>query len=134
MSLLGGEIAAIVGAEMAFLFFDATLSRQGTAAGAAEGLSDPWNPTFYGDPETFTCKAIVEEWSARFVNEGLVNAKDVKVLVLASTLATEPKPLDWIEITGRGRFRIIPESAGLTGVAPVSTDPAKAVWTLRARA
>lgn len=133
MGLLDGELASIIGQAAEFIFLNATLSRNDKPIGEDEGLSDPWNPT-YGDPIEWSCKAIVEEWDVRFLNEGLVQVGDVKILVLANSLATEPKPLDKINVDGRGTFTVIPASQSPSRVSAVSIDPAKAVWTLRARA
>jgi hypothetical protein len=126
-SLLEGALAAKIGKAFAGIFLDATLSRDSFASPNPE---KPWEP---GDPTTATypCKAIHEEWGARFLAGGLVLAGERKVLILASTLATEPQPGD--RITIRGETFIVAQ-AGSASQPPVSTDPAKATWTLRASA
>jgi hypothetical protein len=122
-SPLAGSLAKTIGGAMAGLFLPATLAR--TTYAAAE---NPWDQ---GTPTTteYTCRAIHEEWGATWLRDGLVAADEVKVLILASTLTTEPEPGDVITVRGIG-FTIVP--AG-TGKAAVSTDPAKAVWECRAR-
>lgn len=125
-SLLEGGLAAKIGKAFAGIFLDAILSRNISAAVPSE----PGEP---GATTTtpYPCKAIHEEWSTSYLAGGLVLAGERKVLVLAATLATEPRPGDRITIRGE-TFTVVPE--GTAGAPAVSTDPAKATWTLRARA
>jgi hypothetical protein len=121
-SPLLGSLATTIGKAMSGLFLDATLSRDTASAGG-----DPWNkppPT----TATYACKAIHEDWGVSYVAGGLVNEGDVKVLVLASTLTIEPLPGDRVTIRSK-TFTVVPQGSGQP---PVTTDPAKAVWTLRA--
>lgn len=105
-------------------FRDAILTRDGAPTGPT------YDPT-PGGPAAYPCRAINDEWSAFYRQGGLVGATDRKVLVLASTLATKPQAGDRIEILADGvTLTIVPEGGGQPAV---STDPATAVWTLRAR-
>lgn len=121
-SPLEGSLARTIGKAMSALFLPATLTRT-----TPSGTGDPWNP----DPPTnvtYSCRAIEEEWGMSQLAGGLVLANERKVLVLASTLAVEPAPGDRITVRGH-TLTIVPQGAG---VPAVSTDPAKAVWVLRA--
>lgn len=119
-SPLAGGLAKTIGKAMAGLFLPATLARD--TAAPASPASDPWNP---GGPTTATypCRAIHEEYAERYRLEGLMQAGDRKVLILAASLTVEPKPGDRVTIRGE-TFTI----------AAVATDPAKACWECRARA
>jgi len=121
-SPLLGSLAATIGSAFRTLFLDATLDRDVAAAGG-----DAWNPAA-PTAASYTCKAIHEEWGVTYVAGGMVNEGEVKVLVLATSLATEPLPGDRITIRGK-TYTIVPKGSGQP---PVSTDPAKAVWVLRA--
>ncbi len=125
-SPLVSSLARTIGSAMSGLFLVATLQRD--AEGSGSPGANPWDPA---EPQstTYACMAIHEEWGTSYLAGGLVHAGDVKVLVLASTLAIEPKPGDRITIRGQ-TFTVVPAGSGQP---PVSTDPAKAVWVLRAR-
>lgn len=100
---------------MSGLFLDATLTRDGPTTGPA------YDPT-PGVPVSYACKAIVEAYSKYYRANGLVDAKDRRVLVLANSLGLKPQPGDRITVSG------------ITFTAQeVSTDPAEAVWTVRGR-
>lgn len=122
-SPLAGSLAKTIGAAMSGLFLPATLSRTTMAEG-----SEPWTP---GAPTTvvYGCRAIHAAWGSSWLAGGLVDADDVKVMVLASSLATEPEPGDVVTIRGES-FTVVP---GGSGRPAVMTDPAKAVWELRAK-
>lgn len=124
--LLEGGLAKIAGNALKGLFLDATLTRE------VSGTPDPTTPWVPGPPTTATypCKAIEEEWGASYLADGLVLSGDRRILVLASTLRTEPAPGDRITIRG-ATFTIVPAGSGQP---PVSTDPAKAAWVLRGKA
>lgn len=122
-SPLAGSLARTIGTAMGGLFLDATLARTVNAAGAND-----WTP---GTPTTTTyaCKAITEAFGSTWLTGGLVDADDVKILVLASSLAFEPQPGDVVTIRGEA-FTVVPPGKGK---AAVTTDPARAVWELRAK-
>lgn len=66
---------------------------------------------------------MVDEYTDYAIGSGLVDARDEKVLVLATSLAITPTDGDSLTIRGT-TYRIIP---------PVKIDPAMAVWELRCR-
>jgi hypothetical protein len=103
-------------------FRDASLARSGVGAG------DAWNPAS-GTTQSWTCKAIFDEWGSFDRAQGLVSASDRKVLILAISLATTPQVGDQIAIDGTA-LTVVSDGEGQPGV---STDPAKAVWVLRCR-
>lgn len=121
-SLLEGALAAKIGKALGPIFMAATLTRE-TRSGPAE---DPGPPV----PTNYACKAIHEEWSTSYLTGGLVTSSDRKILILATTLSVEPLPGDKITIRGE-TFTVVPGDSA--GAPAVSTDPAKATWTLRAR-
>jgi hypothetical protein len=117
------SLAKTLGKAFNGVFFDATLTRDGPATGPA------YDPT-PGAPTTYTCKALMESYAAGIRGQGLVGATDVKVMILATSLATDPLPLDRISVPDQKVNGIIaPEDA--MGVKAVSTDPARAIWNCR---
>jgi hypothetical protein len=115
-SLLEGGLAKTIGSAFKTLFLDAVLTRETPGEGG-----DPFDPpapvvTTYG------CKAIVEGYSDYFKKNGLVDAKDRKVLVLAASLDVTPEPGD----------RVTVQNVTFS-VVTVATDPATAVWEIQGR-
>lgn len=123
-SLLQGSLAKTIGSALSSTFLDATLTRLIPAV--SPDPADPQPPT----QTTFPCKAINDAWGAYYRTGGLVGASDRQVLILASTLATVPQSGDRITIDG-ATLTIVGSGQGQPAV---STDPAKAVWTIRASA
>ncbi len=119
-SVLESALKKTIGKAFKTLFLDATLYRD--TEPSISPAPDPFDP---GEPTTteYACKAIHDEYAERFRLEGTVQAGDRKILILADSLDIEPAANDRIEIRGQ-TFSII----------DVMTDPAKAVWTCRARA
>lgn len=109
---------------MSSLFLDATLTRD--VAGTIVDPADPPLPT----QVQYSMKAIEENYSAGLRGQGLVGADDIQVLILASTLAVEPQPLDRITIRGK-TVTVVPSSSA--GMKAVQSDPAKATWSCRCR-
>jgi hypothetical protein len=103
-------------------FRDAVLYRDAAGTGP---VYDPGAPT----TTTYACKAIHDQWGAFYRGNGLVSVEDRKVLVLAASLAVVPRSGDRISLEGQ-TFEIVSAGEGQPGV---TTDPAKAVWTLRVR-
>lgn len=122
MGLLDGEIADIIGSEMAFLFLDAVLERD--VPGTIVDPADPPAPTTV----QYTCKAIEQQYSTGVMAGGLVDGGDIEVLILATSIAVEPKNLDRITIRGK-TVTVVP--SGGSGKAAVTSDPAKATWSCR---
>lgn len=110
------------------VFFDAVLQRD--TPGANSPARDPWDPNPAGEPESYTCKAIHDEWSANTVGQGLVDSNDQKILILSASLSVEPRSGDRITLKGK-TLTIVP--ANTAGQKAVATDPAKAVWVVRCR-
>jgi hypothetical protein len=123
VSPLAGSLAKTIGGAFKGLFLDATLTRVTRAPGA-----QPWEAGT-DTTVTYQCKAIHETWGATWLAQGLVAADDVKVLVLAASCAVKPKSGDVVTIRGEA-FTVVPMGSGKPAV---STDPAQAVWELRAR-
>jgi hypothetical protein len=107
------------------VFSAATLTRTTATPGA-----NPWDPPASTSETTYPCRALRDTFGATWLSGGLVDAEDVKVLILAGTLSTTPEPGDRITI-GAQTWTIVPAGGGKPAVA---TDPATAVWELRCRA
>jgi len=117
-------LAKTVGKAFSKIVYDAVLTRPGPPSGPA------YDPT-PGTPLTFKCKAIAVAYSGGMVGQGLVASTDVNVLILAATLATDPRPLDQITIA-KQRFSATIVPADTAGLQAVKTDPARATWQCRA--
>lgn len=127
-SPLSGSLAKTIHGAMKNLFLDATLTRDVIPNSPAYDPIDPPAPTQVNYP----CLAIRDSYGIGFKSGGLVEAEDVKVIILQKSLSTTPIPLDRITITGMGGpFTIVPP--GTSGQAAVSADPANATWECRAR-
>lgn len=98
------------------VFLDATLARDGAPSGPG------YDPT-PGTEAIYTCKAIHEEYSEHDRLQGLVQAGERKVLILAGSISVTPTSGDRITIRGR-----------TFAITDVATDPAQAVWVCKARA
>lgn len=123
-SILEGSLATEIGAALSFIFMDATLTRDTTGTPTEPGEPGPVTSVSY------PCKAIHEEWNTSYLSGGLVVSGDRKILILAVSLAVTPIPRDRITIRGE-TFTVVPGET--SGQPAVSTDPAKATWSLRAR-
>ncbi len=118
-SLLTGEIAAIVYGAFKDIFLDAVLTRDTPSTNSPDvDRFDPPLPT----STTYACKAIVEMYSQRLRQDGLIKANERKVLILANSISVTPEPDDRITIRGI-TFTICKDGVG--------TDPALAVWECR---
>lgn len=116
-------LAKTIGGAMAGVFYDATLTRDVATPGP-----NAWTPGAMV-PTDYPCKVLPDTWGAYSLSGGLVAAQDAKLLVLASTLAVEPKEGD--RVTVQGATYTISSDGGSRPA--VGTDPARAVWELRAR-
>lgn len=123
-SPLLGSLAKTIGTAMAPLFLDATLTRD--VLGVIVDPADPPAPT----QTTFVCRAIEEEYGSFDRGQGLVGETDVQVLILANSLATDPKSLDRITIRAK---TVTIVAGGSGGMPPVKSDPARATWLCRCR-
>lgn len=112
--LLEGSLAKTIGSAFKGLFLDAVLTRETPGTGG-----DPFDPP---PPvvTTYPCKGLVEAYSDYFRKSGLVDAKDRKVLILATSLAVKPQAGDRVTI----------QHITFT-LSEVSADPATAVYECR---
>jgi hypothetical protein len=122
-SPLAGSLAATIGGAFKGVFLDATLDRIERAAGPND-----WTPGA-GTPVTYPIKAVHDQWAAGLLAQGLVAADDVKLLILSASCPVKPRSGDQVTIRGEA-FTIVPEGSGK---GAVSTDPALAVWEIRAK-
>jgi hypothetical protein len=118
MSILDGELAETIAdaLEAADLPLDCVLTR------STPGDGDPWNPDA-GTSTDYACKGFTDEYTALERADSLIQADDIKVVIVATTVAIEPLPLDSVSIRSKTYT-----------VVNVSTDPARALWQLQARA
>jgi hypothetical protein len=122
-SPLETQIAAHINKALANVFLPATLTRTTRAAGA-----NAWTPGA-ATVTNYACKAIHDEWHHSWITGGMIGADEVKLLILAGSLAVEPIVGDVVTIRSEA-FTIVP---GGSGKAPITTDPAKAAWVCRAK-
>ena len=104
-SPLAGSLARTIGKALASTFLPAVLTRAGTA---------------------YPCRAILDQWGKESGPGGALTNPDVRALVLANSLAVEPESGDVVALQG---YTFVVVSNQDTKPA-VSTDPARAVWTL----
>lgn len=116
VSPLSGPLAKTIGSAFKTLFLDAVLTRDVPVI--SPDPADPLPP----QTATYGCKAIVEGYSDYYKANGLVDAKDRKVLILATSLSVRPEPGDRVTI----------RNVTFT-LQDVTVDPAEAVWTCRGR-
>jgi hypothetical protein len=119
MSILSGELAETIGDALidADIPFDVVVTRSTPGEGG-----EPWDPA----PAVLTdypCKGYVDTYSEAYLSGGLVESGDVKVVIIANTLAIEPSVGD--SVTARAKTYY---------VLNVSADPALALYELQARA
>lgn len=114
-------LASTIGKALTAVFFSATLTR--SVAGVSIDPADPVAST----ATSYSCRALIDEFSLEYKASGTVDAEDRSVLILASTLAVAPISGDVLTINegplSGERFQII----------PIGTDPARAVWTCRGK-
>lgn len=119
-SILDDEIAATIADALtnADVTLDIVLSR------TVPGEPDPETPWIPGEPVTtnYSCKGWADHYEAAELVNTTILATDVKVMIVATTLAIEPAPSDHVTVRGDGYT-----------VISVSTDPARAIWQLQAR-
>ena len=116
MSILDDIPALVADAAGDLVFLDAVLNRETPGVGG-----DPFDPP-PPSVTTYPCRALIEGYSDYFKKNGLVDAKDRKVLVLATSLAVTPEPGD----------RITVQNITFTAIT-IGTDPATAVWEIQGR-
>ena len=121
MSLLEDEIAELVadGLAAADLPFDLTLTR---VVPGEPDPAKPWEPVA-DTVQEFECQGFIDSYSDFWISQGVVQAGDRKISIIAKTLSTVPMPGD--QITARGETYTI--------VGDVKTDPAIALWECHCR-
>jgi hypothetical protein len=122
-SPLVSSLATTIGRAFNSLFMDATFTQVVTIDGPT-----PWEA---GTPgvNTYSCKCIHDTWNANLLAEGLVAADEAKLLILATSLPLKPAAGDAVTIRGE-TFTIAADGGKMPAV---STDPALAVWVIRAK-
>ena len=123
MSILDDVAGIIADAAGDLVFKDATLTKTTTTPAA-----NPWDPPTTSTT-AYTCKALRDTFGATWLAGGLVDAEDVKVLILADTLSATPEAGDRITI-GSDTWTIVPAGGGK---AAVGVDAANACFECRAR-
>lgn len=121
-SPLQGDIAEQIAEGVSDIFYDVTLTRE----------SDDYDPSTMSSSnseQNFTGKGMIDEYSKRLVEDGVVQRNDRKVL-LAQQRFTDSngdivKPIPGDTISARGEtYEVI----------DVSQDPAQALWEVQCRA
>ena len=115
MSLLD-DIRAEIGAvfeDTSLFFSDATLTRAGGSGGWSEDE---------GTAQNHPCKALLAAYSDHLRAVAGIPDTDVKLMIVGTSIATEPLKGDTVTLNGRSWALI-----------RVDTDPARAMWTCQAR-
>jgi hypothetical protein len=112
-------VAATIGKAMSSTFFAATLTRH--TAAAIVDPADPAAPTETG----YSCRALIDDYSITLKADGVIDAEDRQVLILASTLSVAPIVGDIVTISEG------PHDGESFALLWIGTDPARAVWSCR---
>jgi len=84
----------------------------------------PWDPSSGTTTTTdYDCQGWRDEYEQSEINGTLIAQGDVRVFILASTLAITPVTTDHVTVGGK-----------VYSIISVATDPAGALWTLQCRA
>lgn len=117
MSLLNdGKLAKTIASALAGVMYPITLKR------VVPGEYEPGVGMGPDTITTYTAKGMVDSFSPAEIQAGIVMASDRKVTLLASGLSITPTPTD----------KVVVDGVDLT-IVSVSSDPAKATWTLAVR-
>ena len=117
VSILEGELAETIGDALidADIPFAITVTRSTPGDGP---VYDPGPPTYTDYP----CQGFIDTYATQWADSSLIEAGDVKVVIVAKTLDIEPMPGD--TVTARDKtYHVI----------NVSADPALALYELQAR-
>jgi hypothetical protein len=118
MSSILDDLPGIIGDALGDIFLDAVLTRD--VPQVESPPAQPWKRQ-ETEPQTFACKAIPEQYAERYRVDGTIKAGERRVMILANSLATTPVVGDRITVRNE-TFK----------VSEIATDPAQAVWVLRA--
>jgi hypothetical protein len=121
VSILEGELAQTITDAL----LDADIPYDVTVWRTVPGEPDPETPWIPGEPTTtsYVGKGFTETFSADYISGGLVEANDLKVVILIPTLAITPELSDVVTVRGQ-TYTII----------SISPDPALATVALQVRA
>lgn len=119
MSILLGDLAQTVADALtsAGIPFAVTITRD-----VAQDSPDPADPL---PPVTtsYDGNGFIDDWDASYLASGLVERADVKIVIIATSIAIVPDTGDRVTVRGK-----------TYSVLNVSADPALATYTLQARA
>ncbi|MFZ5693306.1 MAG: hypothetical protein ACOY5F_18900 [Pseudomonadota bacterium] len=120
MSILEGGLADDIAAalESALVPHDLTVSRSVIPDSPPYDPFDPPAPVLVEYP----ARGFLDEYDASYRAGSLIEAGDVKVVIVATSIEVEPAPGDLIEVKGKSY-----------SVISVSSDPAGATWSCQAR-
>ena len=116
-SILEGELAETISEAL----IDADIPYAVTITRTEDVGGPPWDPVT--EDVEYACQGFTEEYTALELSGTLIQAHDVKVVVLAPTLTITPTVADKVTVRGQ-TYSII----------NVSPDPALATIALQARA
>lgn len=120
MSLLEGELANIIGDALveANIPYDLTVIRMEPGQGNPDR---PWEP---GEPVavSYGCLGFVDTYTVHEQSASIIQAGDVKIVVVANTLGFAPEPN--MHVSARGQvYRVV----------DASPDPALATYVIQGR-
>lgn len=120
MSILEGGFADDVASALdaADIPFDLTLTRDVEQDSPAPEPGNPPNIV----PVDYTCKGFADDFDASWRAGSLIQAGDVRVIIVANSLAVEPVAGDRITVRGKTYSAV-----------SVAADPALATWQIQAR-
>jgi len=119
MSILEGELADDIAAALdsAGIPFAVTITRD--VPQESPDPADPLPPI----STDFACNGFIDDWDASYLASSLVERGDVKIVIIANSIAIVPVAGDRVMVRGK-----------TYSVLNVSADPALATYTLQARA
>lgn len=120
MSILSGSFAAEIADALAAasIPFELTLSRDVEQDSPAP---EPGNPPVIVTVD-YACRGFVDDFDASWRAGSLIQAGDVRVIIVANTLAVEPVAGDLITVRDKTYVAV-----------SVQADPAGATWQIQAR-
>jgi hypothetical protein len=118
-SILDGSLADDIAAALdgAGIPFAVTITRD-----VPQDSPDPADPLPPISTD-FACNGFIDDWDASYLASSLVERGDVKVVIIATSIAIVPDTGDRVTVRGK-----------TYSVLNVSADPALATYTLQARA
>ncbi|MBG0802118.1 hypothetical protein IYW40_11600 [Methylocystis sp. H4A] len=118
MGLLDGGLASDIAAALGDVAIDVTLTREEEIGPGP----NPWDPPITA-PVDYQCLGWLDAFDASWIAQGLVQESDVRVIIIATSLATTPVLGDALTVGGQTFL-----------IAGVRHDPALATWDLVGRA